>query len=578
MTLVLACYFKEGVVMVSDSRASLDYGFKRSPDDRLQKIVDIGPNKALGYAGSVKAAKLVIDELRRLTKKKKKLRLIENVAARIPGLAKNIYLNKCSKTDRDGGLQLILSGKSLGGGIKTWTFRAPNFNSVKLEDGFSIIGSGEVVKGYLDKELVNIQKLTSLKDQANALLSGVSSEIAKMEKEIDDTVGGMLQIILISSVGIQPLNYGFVDLNPEGPSDAKYMSMEKGSWTQYDYLNDATYPILEPGKLLSLPFKESRVHDFKVPSGILSKPKWYLNYFLTCFGTKIEPGNIEFHRVISEAGVLSFPYVFELLLSIGFWGTAKKDNLEIYLETEEGKEKIGEASVERKYLPEDTDLTIKLGLTIKKSGMVFIEAYFGGQRLGRRAIYFNKVDEKLPLEKIKLQLREGLTKSQDSEVEKNIYELIYFSLCEGSSQSPEKLTFDHEIMAIYWKTYPLNFKAFITSAYRLKPGKHKIRLEAENAATREKILITQAEIESKSSCITYPLIGDVLIPLSKPGFYYLNQYVDDILSHTSLLAAETEKPQFSYTPPDEDIKKVDQGELLFLVKRSMQSAPTEAAL
>lgn len=569
MTLVVACDFKEGAVMVSDSRASLEYQNTLKPEDTLQKIVGIGPHKILGYAGSVKAANLIIEELRISIARKKKLRLLNNVVAKIPGLAKNTYLNKCTKADREGGLQLILTGKNLDNNIEIWSFTAPDFVPIKTDNGFAIIGSGSVAGDYLGKEISTIQKLPTIKDQANALLTGLSSEIAKKENELGGTVGGMLQVIIVTPAGAQPLNYGFVDLNPEGPSEAKYMKMENGEWTQYDYVNDTRYPVLEPNKLLSLPFNETRVHDFKLPDGILRKPKWYLNYFLSCLGLKIEPGNIEFHHIIAEAGSPVFPYEIDLLLAVGFWGTAIKDNMEIFFETEEGKSKIGEIEIERKYLPEDTDISIKLHLKIKKPGITFIEVYFGGQRLGRRAIYFGLVDEKRSLEDIKLSLRTGLSGSKDPELDNIPFELVYFSLAESSSQDPDKLTFNNEVMAVYWKAYPLNYLTFVTSAYRLKAGRHKIRLEAENASTREKIEITKAEIESKSPTITYPLIGQVLISIPKPGFYFINQYVDDLLSHTSIFVAETDSPQFSYTPSDEGIEQVKNGELLSLVKRAI---------
>jgi hypothetical protein len=50
----------------------------------------------------------------------------------------------------------------------------------------------------------------------------------------------------------------------------------------------------------------------------------------------------------------------------------------------------------------------------------------------------------------------------------------------------------------------------------------------------------------------------------------VNVYVDGVLTGTSVLIAETDKPQFAYTLLPEMEKEINEGQLRLMVKRSSQ--------
>lgn len=133
-----------------------------------------------------------------------------------------------------------------------------------------MIGSGEVVKDYLDKEIENIQQKTGLKAKADALIMGLSGELSRHGIE---SVGGMFQVVLVSPDGVAPLDHGYVDLNPLQPPSSGYMHMEKGQWIQHNLAKAEKTPVLNPSILLNQKAQEKRVLDYVPPSELLNPLK-----------------------------------------------------------------------------------------------------------------------------------------------------------------------------------------------------------------------------------------------------------------------------------------------------------------
>ena len=132
-------------------------------------------------------------------------------------------------------------------------------------------------------------------------------------------------------------------------------------------------------------------------------------------------------------------------------------------------------------------------------------------------------------------------------------------------------SFRNQFWVCYWRQYPLPLACHVASAFRLAPGKHNIRIDLVDATNQSSALITTATVESRSSFSIMPVHGDVIIQVPKPGYYFVNIYVDDALTGSLVLVAETDKPQFSYTLLPEMEKEVREGQLRLLVKRSYQN-------
>ena len=89
-----------------------------------------------------------------------------------------------------------------------------------------------------------------------------------------------------------------------------------------------------------------------------------------------------------------------------------------------------------------------------------------------------------------------------------------------------------------------------------------------NASTREVSTIGNMTVTSNSSCNVIPIHGELIPVVPKPGLYFLNVYIDDKLVGSALLAAETDRPLYSYNLEKENLASVAKGELLLLLKRS----------
>jgi hypothetical protein len=146
--------------------------------------------------------------------------------------------------------------------------------------------------------------------------------------------------------------------------------------------------------------------------------------------------------------------------------------------------------------------------------------------------------------------------------------LVYFFLCQSCVLQNMYHRFTGQMVAVYWKEYPLTLKIHIATAFRMAKGKHSVRVDLVNMASRAATFIAKAEVESKCSSMIDPIDGDLIVVVPSPGVYFINAYVDDKLVGSEILSAETDEPMFSYELFPEDIARVSAGELALMAKRS----------
>ena len=101
-------------------------------------------------------------------------------------------------------------------------------------------------------------------------------------------------------------------------------------------------------------------------------------------------------------------------------------------------------------------------------------------------------------------------------------------------------------------------------------GDHILRVDLIDVATREVSPIGEKAVTCNSSCIIEPIHAELIAVVPKPGLYFVNAYVDDEIVGSTIIAAETEKPRYSYNLRANDLASVASGELLLLLKRSQQ--------
>lgn len=194
-------------------------------------------------------------------------------------------------------------------------------------------------------------------------------------------------------------------------------------------------------------------------------------------------------------------------------------------------------------------------------------------------MYFHQITEQPPpqeklaefTKKVNQDMRKAQRSCSDKKLEKTgSSELVYFTICRNSIHQNARLKFENQFVAVYWKSYPLDLRTHIASAFRMPKGKHNVKVDLVNAATRKSSPVTTADINSFSSFIITPIHGDVIIQVPEPGIYFINVSVDDRRIGSLILAAETNNPRWSYTLLPEHKAQVSNGELLNLLKRAAQ--------
>lgn len=577
MTMIAACRFQDGAVMIADVRATWLGGKVPLFQDSLQKILPLGKRTTIAYAGDVRAAALVVQHLRKLMQKKPRLQILQKLAAEVPRIARHYYAQHRSRSARPERLALILGGVTSSRSVEIWRFESPNFESRKLKDRYVVLGSGAVVAPYIQNNFERFDRLPDLKARADALLVGLEDEL---ERKGVATVGGLLQVILLDPEGIRPMRYGVMNLDPESPARAKKIEVEKGRWVQHDQAAGLTVPLTEPAELLRGGPSELRVRDFHLPSPEPTTPKWHLTYFLTCLAIRAEVGTIEFRGVMSAMAAPRYPLSLNVVAAIGLWGSTGDHEVAISLMRDGERQEVYSGTLHIEYLPEEIDLAFEIPLRIPAPGPAFLECRIGGQLLGRRALYFGRRAEARPsneaeFAKFVQRQTEALVEEEracsDPMLEgSGESTLVYLSLCQNCSEQDMILKFEQQMAAVFWRSYPLRLRVFIASAFRMPKGKHHVRVELVNAATREMVPITTATVDSTSSCMVTPIHGQLETVVSNPGIYFANVYVDDRLIATALLAAERDRAEYSYNLTEADAARVSAGELLILMKRTQQ--------
>lgn len=564
MTVVIGFKAKKEAVMISDSRASSPS--TGTVEDKLQKILPIKENIALGYAGNVGFANYVANMLRQNLSSVTKAGL-QGVLSEVKKIAISLYSQRPEPTDFMLGL-IANDGEAL-----LYVFRNPNFEPIEVKE-LELIGSGSMIKDSLSQAVKDISTDQDIKYIADKIFTTASGALEKQLK--DDSVGGMFQIILLEKTGIRPIRYGYIDVDPDDQPDSKSIEMQNGEWTQYDHTKNHQSKILKPDLLLKEYPAESRFHDYK--SNTKKKfPKWHLLHFITCLAVKKEVGLTEFNGTLTAIAKDDYPDTIEMLLALEYWGSAGEQELEFTFIKDGKSTVVHKEKVFNEIMPETVEIIRNIKLQVDKPGTAILQVTINGNLLGRRALYFHQLNpgdkEKANIGNIVL---DTLAEQADEEMEKTKKpEVVFFAMCQDVKYDSLNLKFIEQSVSFYWEHYPLPLRQKVISSFRLPKGEHKTRLELVDATTREKWDVGSKTLLSESSFMANPIVGEFIIQIPKPGLYFLNAIVNEQRLTSILFAAETSEAKYSYTMYETEKEMVKKGELLCLAKEAVKNKGKE---
>jgi len=575
MTMVAGCLFGDEAVIIADSRVTWGATDQRVYGDLAQKILPLGKDLAYAFAGDIAISNSILSEMRLRIKKSPKLINHLSLPTELSRVARFQYRkHMLRRGNKDISVQIVLTGL-IAGKVFLWIFESPRFLPRLVRSGYIIFGSGATVEPRLNLAYAkSVKSSATLKNKANVLISELESELKKQGVE---SAGGLFQVILISAQGIAPLNYGFMELRPEKPGIAKEMTVSRGIWTQRDLSKTMEVPLLEPRQIITLSPVEERFHDFELPTPKEQKLRWYLNYLITCLSLDRSTDKIIFNDVLSQIGAPVLPIELPLIVALGFWGPLGKHILNISLDDNGKQTPICVQEINIPYPSELNEFAIPIRLFSAQPGPVFINCYIDDFLISRKSLYLARMDEihsttaEDARSQNEINKRILIAKHQecsDPELSEAGCFLEYFILCQQCVVQNGRYEFRGEARAIYWKKYPLLFKTQLAASLRLPRGKHGIRIDLVNAQSSKRLTIAQKEICSTYDCIMNRIHGDLVIKIPEPGVYFVSLYVDEQFISSEILPAETEKPKYSYSLPEDAIRAVSEGELIILVRRS----------
>ena len=573
MTLVAACRFRVGAVILADSRATwLKGGAASSVEDTLQKVLYIGPSTALAYAGSVEVAACVTDALRKHATLGAKKSYLYKIAVDLPRIAKRCF-SRCTlkRGVSDCRVDLVLVGVDSSGTVSLWYLQSPQFKLSKLDHGPIALGSGaDAVTPYLAANFKSIDGLSDLKNRAAALMGAMESELRKAGV---GSVGGLFQVITVGSDGIHAMSYGFTSMDPESSARSLSMQMVSGKWVQTVEASGTDVPLAEPAAFLRRKASKVVVQDLSPVSTDEQKGKWFLSYFVPCLRhTRSETG-IEFSGLFTSLMASVYPTEMQVLVTVGFWGSPGVGDFVVKLHHGEGTTEVYRDSITVERPIEIKDVVAEVRFVVSGPGPAFLECYFNDQLLGRKAFYLGTLppgtDLTIPeaIQQASQTTEANMKESSDPYLKDHSVALVYWIACEELKVQPQFLSFTREPQAVYWEKYPLAFRTILAAGFRTRPGSHALRVDLVHAQSRVVTHVTTARVDSESDMSLVQIPSEVILPITRPGWYFVNLYCDDELIGSMMLCAERSKAVFSYSLRPEDIGRVEAGELLMVIRR-----------
>jgi len=578
MTIIAGFYFKEGSVVIADSRATLnDIKNKKHFNDSIQKIVPLYKNSAFTYAGNIELANKIIYEIKYNIRKKEKLKIPQKLAQNIQRIARFKYENYGTNSSKL--VYFIFAAVSKSGNVFLWSFEPPKFNPILISNNFYIAGSGSIIKKDIEKIYRNMDiNYSGLVEKANVLFTQFESLLSRYSV---NTVGGLFQVILLDSSGIRPLNYGYCNINPYDRGDAKRIEFKNRKWVQIDQTKNKKMEIIEPSLFLNklsnkLPF-DNKFKDY-VYEVHERNYNFNLCYFIPCLIIEKKIDSTIFKGVFSGLSVPKFPFSIPIKLALAFWGTEGHKKLKLYQIFNNIKKEILSKKIYNKYLPERYEEDFNFNLEINSPGVQFLECTIENKIIARKTLYFNK-NVKVDNIKNYKEYFDFISKELNKEHSLNIDPLLikekafldYFILCQNCIYKGDYLEFSGEIGVLYRNQFPIKMNLFVASQIRMLKGDHLAKLTLVDIFTRKEKEISNTKVISHSDCLPIPIHGNFIIQIPRAGLYWINLHIDEKLITSSLIIAETENAKYSYSLREEDVERVKLGDFLILPPRAQRN-------
>lgn len=587
MTIVVGAKFQDGMIVLSDSRATLSFSPSTEGSthhDEAQKLFPLTKNIVIGFAGNINSFVKIASEIRKKISKDKKLQHVSILGSKLQKILKNEFNKICRSSSHNTDVEIMIAGysKTQKAQPKMFVFKSRcNFQPIEVSDSFHVIGSGAIVTSYIQEHWDEIQKINTLKSRADWFINNL--EIPLSEKQIS-TVGGLFQVLLVKEDAVYPMTYGQYSTNPYVTEDTYEMKINRGVWTQVNKSTGTTKNLVPPHNI-SRSQKSSKIKDFK-PSDKSRNLEPHINYFVSSAQYQQELGTIDFSPVYNMLASGTYPFEIRLLLNLGFRAPTGKHIIEFYHFKNDDLVggKISETEWETEDPILDQDVGIEFDFTVREPDVYYFEVHINKFLVARRPILFAAINPELKTKDLNLtyaELANGqhsyMLKLQDQfsdiKLQDGSYKSFttYFFPCGWAEVSEMNLKFKDIIHVYYPKKFPQKTKMNVFFGFRSCPGKHRLRLDLVNATTRNRVIVNETEVTSSSFLRDTRIEGELIMSFSEAGVYLLEQYVDDSLSADAVILVDDYKNPSFYSLTSDGIESIEKDKGLFLVRNSEQA-------
>lgn len=564
MTVIVGANFSEGIVMISDSRATITHANDTFPSDNLQKIVGLDENHIVAYAtNNLNSIETVLTEYQHFLKSNQS----EDIAERLSKFSEFCVATYGLYKDSFVFLLAIKEGDSW----RLYQLEVPDFIPTAIE-GITIKGSGSFIDDVLSQYYKDsIPENISMQRKTDSL---VRAMMTSLNGPGSSTIGGFPQALILTRNGVQTVHTGYIDFSPEGEPDSKQILYKNGNWVQHDGAKGSEIVIIPPNEINNSALSKQVFHNYE--KAAKKEIKWYLNSFDLYRDVSIDHAMTTFGFRLGSLLALEFPQTIEAIIYISAFGPSTEHDIEVTLEDPSKQSQILYSDhFDNTKFPHELEFIENCKFTIHRRGKHYLVCSINGVEIGRKVIYVYEPRGTKSIEEVQEDMKSFLDGYSDSTVKPHL------SLVTLSGKDPiiatdrSRVTIDDQFSQIYYNRYPVNVDFYLYVTIQANPGEYEISIDFINATDKSVLFSGSVTNTSTSVTNTVPNIFKMNPAINSKGFYFFRIYVNGKIIGAMPFFADS-YPAMTFDLTNEDSANVKAGGLLKFVKRPIEKQETNS--
>ncbi len=564
MTVIVGAKFSEGIVLISDSRATITHANDTFPSDNLQKIVGLDENHIVAYAtNNLNCIETVLTEYQYFLKNSPSANTTEHLG-KFSGFCVMTYgMYKDSF--------VFLMAIEEGSNWKLYQFETPDFVPTEIED-ISIKGSGSFIDGVLTQYYEDsIPEKISMRRKADSL---VRAMMTSLNGPNSSTIGGLPQALVLTSKGVQTVHTGYIDFSPEGEPDSKQISYKNGNWVQQDDAKGSELAVIPLNQISNSNLSKQVFYNYERVSK--KEIKWYLNSFDLYRSLAVDHMKTTLGFRLGSLLVLEFPQTVEAVLYVSAFGPSTEHDIEVTLENPAKQSQVLYSDhFDNTKFPHEIEFIENCKFTVHRRGKHYLVCKINGIEIGRKVIYAYEPRSTKPIAEVQEDMTSFLNGYSDSTVKPHLSLVTLSGKDPVIAEDKSSVVIDDQFSQIYYNRYPVNVDFYLYVTIQANPGDFEISIDFINATDKSVLFSGSVMNASTSVTNTVPNVFKMSPAINSKGFYFFRIYIDGRMIGAMPFFADS-YPAMTFDLTDEDGTHVKAGGILKFAKRPVEKQETNA--